>query len=95
MQRIEDLLNDPSRYHIVTEEREVFVMETSDGFIPEGSQLFDGRLDEYKAYGVNHREELDASADNITPSTNDEMEIQFNNIWNRPFDDFFYTEERF
>lgn len=93
IQQMEDLLNDPNCYETVTETRDVFVMEASDGLIPESSQLFNGRIDQYKAEGVNHREELNSSAGQ-TESGNDEMEVEFNKIWDRPLGDFFRTEER-
>jgi hypothetical protein len=91
MEDIRELLEDPNCYEIIDETQDVFVRESSDGFIPTSSQIFNGSTDEYEAQGVNHREELNTTAQQ-TLNGNDEMYDTFEAIW----DDigFFETDER-
>ena len=91
MEDIRELLEDPNCYELVDATRDVFVKESSDGFIPTSSQIFNGSTDEYEAEGVNHREELNTTAQQ-TLNGNDEMEDTFNDIWNDI--GFFNTDPR-
>jgi hypothetical protein len=91
MEDIRELLEDPNCYEIVDVTRDVFVKESSDGFIPTSSQIFNGSLRDYEAQGVNHREELNTTAQQ-TLNGNDEMRDVFNLIWTDP--GFFETDTR-
>jgi hypothetical protein len=91
MEDIRELLEDPNCYEIVDVIRDVFVKESSDGFIPTSSQIFNGSTDEYEAEGVNHREELNTTAQQ-TLNGNDPMRDVFDDIWTDP--GFFNTDPR-